>query len=89
MIEALCPPKPKLFDMAACNLPLAGLIGRVVEIALGIGIVQVDRRRNQAVAQRQNGEHQLHAAAGAQQVAQLALGARDAQLAGVLAEDPS
>ena len=70
------------------ELPLAGVVRRVVEIAhrdralsrLIVGGID-------AVAQRQHGQHQLDAAAGAQQVAELALGARDAQLVGVLAED--
>src|ERR1700682_559344 len=42
------------------QLPLAGLVGRVVEIASRIGIVVVDRGRNDAVAQRQDRKDELH-----------------------------
>ena len=58
-----------------------GLVRRVVQVAVRVGVLEVDRRRNHAVANRQHGEHQLDAAAGAQQVAQLALGAGDAHVA--------
>ena len=51
MIEALWPPKPKLLLMAASESGRSrGVIRRVVEIAVGIGVVVVDRRRHDAVA---------------------------------------
>ena len=54
MIEALCPPKPKLLLIAAVSFRCAGLVGRVVQIAVRIGVVEIDRRRHHAVAQRQH-----------------------------------
>ncbi len=61
-------------------------VRRVVQIAIRIGRVVVDRRRADVVLERLHADHQLHAAAGAQQMAELALGARDAHFAGRVAE---
>ena len=88
-MEALWPPKPKLLLIAACSLRSRGCVRRVVQIALRIGRVEIDRRRASRCRAAPAREHQLHAAAGAQQVAELALGAGDADFAGVLAEDAS
>src|SRR5688500_6836862 len=66
---------------------LARAVRRVVEITRRVGRLVVDRRRADAVDNRLHAEDQLHAAARAEQVAYLALGAGDAHLVGVLAED--
>ena len=39
------PPKPKLVDSAVLDRRLAGGVGDVVEVALRVGVRQVDRRR--------------------------------------------
>src|SRR5436305_11286058 len=44
-------------------------IGRVVEIQLGIRVLVVDRRRNDAVAHRQSADDELHGSRGAEHVA--------------------
>ncbi len=54
IIDALWPPKPKLLLMATGTSRSRGLVGRVVQVAFGIGIVEIDRRRDDAVAHRQH-----------------------------------
>ncbi len=66
---------------------LAGFVGRVVQVAGRVGFVQIDRRWDHAVAEREHCEHEFHSAAGAQQVAELAFGAGDAEAMSVVAED--
>src|SRR3989338_10396748 len=46
----------------------AGGVGDVVEIARGVGMVQVDRGGEDLPVDREDGEHGLDAARGAQQV---------------------
>ena len=58
---------------------LAGDVGDVVEVAPLVGVVEVDRRRDDAGVDRQRRGDQLDAAGGAEQVAELALGAGDLQ----------
>ena len=60
-----CPPKPKLLDRAAVHFVLAGLVGDVVEVALRVGRLVVDRRRQHAVADRQQADDQLRGPGGA------------------------
>ena len=80
------PPKPKLFDSATSTALPAGLVGDVVEVAVGVGVVEVDRRRQDAVADRQQADDRLDAAGGGDQVAHHALGAGDRHLVGRVAE---
>src|SRR5438874_9495982 len=47
---------------------LAAHIGHVVEVALGIGLVEIDRGRKKLVTDRQDGEDGFHRTRGAQQV---------------------
>ena len=62
------------------------LCGDVVEVALGIGLVEIDRGRDQIAVDGQGRDDRFHAAAGAEQMAELALGGADGQLFGVVAE---
>ena len=38
MSEALWPPKPKLLDITTESFRCAGLVGRVVQVAVGSGV---------------------------------------------------
>ena len=84
---ALWPPKPKLLLMARPALRLARLVGHVVEIAVRVGCVVVDRRRHHAVADRQDEKINSTPPLAPSRWPELALGAGDAQLSGVFAED--
>ena len=55
----------------------AGDVGDVVEVAAFAGVVEIDGRGKHAVVNGQGRDDQLDAAGGAQQVAELALGAGD------------
>ena len=46
---ALWPPKPRELLTQARTGHLAGLVGHVIQIALGIGILVIDRRRHHVV----------------------------------------
>ncbi len=87
MIEALWPPNPKLLLMAILHLPLSWLIRRVIQIAIGIGRLQVDRWRNHMVQQRLHGDHQFDASAGSESMSQLALGTGNADRPGMVLKD--
>src|SRR5690606_18815727 len=67
--------KAKAVAHGDIHASLASLIGSVVQIAPRPGAFQVDRGWNEVIPKRKHGDDQLHAAAGPQQVAQLALGA--------------
>ena len=70
------------------DLLAAGLVGDVVEVAVVAGVVEVDRRRDHAVADRQQADDRLDAAGRRDQVAHHALGAGDGHLVGRVAEAP-
>jgi len=59
-------------------------VGRVIQVAERVGIFQVDGGRNYSIAQGKGAKDHFHAAAGAKEMTELALGAGDAQRAGVL-----
>ena len=82
----LVPPKPKLFFTRVLDLHLARRVGAVVQVALGILVEDVDRRRRDLVLHRQHREHRLDAAGAAEQVAGHRLGRVDDQLLRVVAE---
>ena len=65
----------------------AGDVGDVVEVAAFAGVVEVDGRGKDAGVDGQGRGDQLDAAGGAEQVAELALGAGDLEPLGVGAED--
>src|ERR1700690_2072277 len=57
---------------------LAGLLWSVIQIALRIGRIQVDRGRDHTIAKGQDAENQLDTAARPKQMTDLALRAGDA-----------
>src|SRR5437870_2771048 len=65
----------------------AGRVRDVIEVAVGVGRVEVDRRGQDAVLEAQATGDGLDAAAGPEQVADHALGARHHQSLRVFAED--
>ena len=65
---------------------LTSCIGHVIEIAGGVGELVVDRGVNDTVADAEGADDQLDTAAGAQRMANHALGATDRHLVGVAAE---
>src|SRR5579859_6189310 len=67
---------------------LARRVRHVIEIAGRIGSAKVDGGMDDARLDAHHGGDQLDAAAGAEQVADHALGAANGKLAGVGAEDP-
>ncbi len=60
-------------------------VGRVVQVADGIGIDEVDRGWHNVVVNSERGENHLDAAAGTQRVAQMAFGTRDSHRVSMLA----
>jgi len=66
-----------------------GLVGHVVQAALGVDIVQIHSRRKLLVDERQHGDACLQASRAAQQMPSHRLGARDLEIAAqsVLAKD--
>src|SRR5690606_35736399 len=65
---------------------LARLVRRVVEITFGILVLEVDRRRNDLVAQRENREDRFRRARRADHVARRRLRRADRELLRVLTE---
>src|SRR6267142_610754 len=66
---------------------LARLVRDVVEVAVRVGRLVVDRGRQHAVIEREHRGDRLDAAGGAEEVARHRLGRRHGQLARVVAED--
>ena len=66
--QALVPPKPKELDNTTFDIRLARFVGHIVEIALGVGIFIIDRRRNDTVVKRQHGIDAFDGASRAEQV---------------------
>src|ERR1700674_240080 len=66
---------------------LASLVGDVVQVALRVRVVQVDRRRQQTAVEREHARGGLEGAGGAQQVTVDGFGRADRELVGVVAED--
>ena len=83
------PPKPKEFDRPTSKLVRDGLVGHVVQAALGVGVVEIDGGRKLLVDERQHGDAGFESAGAAEQMAGHGLGAADLELVaqGVLAED--
>ena len=83
---ALVPPNPKLFDIAASTRCSRGVVGDVVEIAVGVGRVVVRGRRQHAARERERGDRGLDPAGRAQRVAGHRLGRRNREPLRVIAE---
>ena len=69
------------------DLHAARLVRHVVEVALGIGIAVVDRRRQDALVQRADAHHRLDRAGRPEEVPEHRLRRRDRELVRVRAED--
>ena len=69
------------------DLPLLGDVWRIVQIAIRIWSIQIDRWWNHAVLNRLDAKNQFQSAAGSQRVANLALGTADTYLLRVIAKD--
>ena len=52
MIVALWPPKPNEFDIAISNIRFTRRVRHIIQITFRILIVQIDRRRNDAIRDR-------------------------------------
>ena len=72
-------------DMPAAGV--AGFVRDVVEIAIAVGRLVVDRRRQSPVAQGHQADDQFSHTGGREQMARHALGARDGRAIGLAAED--
>ena len=68
------------------DLHFAGLVGDIVEVALGVGCFIIDGWRHSIGLERLAADGHLHPAGGPQHVAGRPLGGTDGQAAGVLAE---
>ena len=86
---ALIPPNPNEFDSAISKVWPIALLRHIIQLALRIGIIEIDRRRQHLVDQRQHGDARLKSAGAAEQVPGHRLRAADLQLVAqrVLAED--
>jgi hypothetical protein len=69
------------------DLDLACNMGNVVEIAIRVRVVEVDRWGQNAAVYRKCRRDQLDSSRGSEHVAQLALGARNHEVPGVRAEN--
>ena len=63
------PPKPNELESGDADVGRAGFVRDVVEVALGVGRVVVDRRRQHALVDRERAEDRLDAPGGAEAVA--------------------
>ena len=88
--HALCPPKPKLLEMARRTRAARAVVRHVVEVAVRVGRFVVDRRMHDAVAECVSAEAiSSTPPRRAQQVADHALGAADGELARRVRRRPS
>ena len=85
--QPLWPPRPIAFESATSTLDLARLVRDVVEVALGIRLLVVHRRREDAVVDREHAHHRLDRAGRAEAVAGHRLRRGDGELVRVVAED--
>ena len=85
--QPLWPPRPIAFESATSTCTSPRLVRDVVEVALGVGLAVVDRRRQDAVVEREHAHHRLDRAGRAEGVAHHRLRRRDRELVGVVAED--
>ena len=64
-----------------------GLTRNVIEITIGVGVVEIDRGRNDLVLQRHHAGSHFDSPGGPQQVPQLALAAGDTEGTSMVSED--
>src|SRR6185312_16753566 len=78
------PAEPEVVRESDVRLPLARLVRDVVEVALGIRVLVVDRRRHDVALHREDRRDRLDRARRAEAVPRRALGRRDRRLARLL-----
>ncbi len=69
------------------DLALAGLVGHVIEIALRIGIIEIDRGREKIRLDRLDAGDEFHRTGRAEEVTRHRLGRADRDIFGVVTED--
>ena len=82
------PPKPNEFDSATLISRLRALVRHEIDRRLHRRIVEIDRRRRDVVANRQDAEDRLDRAGRAEQMADRRFGRRHRHLRGGIAEQP-
>ena len=85
--QPLWPPRPIAFESATSTCTFARLVRDVVEVALRVGRLVVDRRREDALVEREHAHHRLDRAGRPEAVAGHRLRRRDRELVRVVAED--
>jgi hypothetical protein len=85
---ALVPPKPKLFDSARRSCAHGGIRRPDPASAFHRRIVQVDRRRRDLIADRQDAEDRLDRARRAQQMPDRGFGRGHDRVRGMIAQQP-
>ncbi len=85
--QVFWPPRPKAFDITAPILSLARCVGHVVQVALRVGELLVDRRRDDLVADGQGADNGLDRAGSRGEVAGHRLGGANGDAVSALAED--
>ena len=74
---ALVPPKPNELERAYSTSALRALVGHVIEIASRVGMLVIDGRRQNLIAQGEHADARFEAAGAAQQMAGHGLGGAD------------
>ena len=85
--QILLPPNPNEFERTVRTVRLRRVVGDVAEVALGVGVVEVDGGRDRLVVERGQAGEGFDGGRGAEQVAGHALGRADGDCRGGVAED--
>ena len=80
------PSKPQREFQGAVDRPFSRRPGSVIEVTLGVSILQIDRGRHHLVAERQDRRGQFYASSRSQQVPQSSLVARATEFTGMRPE---
>ncbi len=78
--------EPERITHGPANPHIPGLVGHVVQVALRIGIVEVDGRGNGSMVHAHDCSHQFHAATGTEEMTDGGFGAADGEFASMSAE---
>ena len=84
--EAFWPPNPKPLAIAARTGIVTGGVGDIIEVAVRVGVVEVDRRRHDPVPDRQDAGDGSQRRRRPEQVPGQRFGRGDGQVVGMLAE---
>src|SRR5438045_9093584 len=71
----ILPAESKTVGEGEVAASFAGGVGDVIEVAVGVGVLVVDRRRQNVIANREQADDRLRGPGGGNQVAHHALGA--------------